>query len=261
MVLSFIHSFQSEWLKTRHSLASWLVVCGAFFTPLIIIIARLVHHNNLASLYASNGFWNQLWKSSWESMAIFLLPVGVVLATSLVTQLEFKNNTWKQLHTVPLSLTTIFFAKLSVILVMLLQFFILFNAGIYLSALIPYLLVSGVRYPKAPIPYLQCLTENMYYFLDCLPMVALQYLISLKFKNFLVPVGVGILIWIAAVAAISWKYSYLLPYTYCMFNYLKGQTGGRAIVPAVNIHLMAVGYCLVFSIVSYILYVTKKEKG
>jgi hypothetical protein len=46
-----------------------------------------------------------------------------------------------------------------------------------------------------------------------------------------------------------------------MFNYLKGHTGGRAIVPAADIHLMAVGYCLVFNIVSYILYVTKKEKG
>ena len=144
MILSFIHSFQSEWLKTRRSLASWLVVCGAFFTPVIIIIARLMHHDRLANLYGEKGFWNQLWESSWESMAIFLLPVGVVLTTSLVTQLEFKNNTWKQLHTMPLSMTTIFFAKLSVILVMLLQFFILFNTGIYLSALIPF------RVPQNP---------------------------------------------------------------------------------------------------------------
>ncbi len=261
MNLSFIHSFQSEWLKTRRSLASWLVLCGAFFTPLIIIVARLVHHDTLPKLYASDGFWNQLWRNSWESMAIFLLPVGVVLATSLVAQLEFKNNTWKQLHTVPLSFTTIFFAKLSVILVMLLQFFVLFNIGIYLSALIPYLLVSGVPYPKASIPWMACLKQNGYFFLDCLPIVALQYLISMQFKNFLVPVGVGFLLWIAALGGISWKYGYWLPYTYCMFNYLKGQTGGRAIVPAMNIHLMAVGYCLLFTAVSYTLYLTKKEKG
>lgn len=261
MSFSFIHSFQSEWLKTRRSMASWLVICGGFFTPSIIIIGRLVNHETLPALYASDGFWNQLWKNSWESMAIFLLPVGVVLTTSLVTQLEFKNNTWKQLHTVPLSLTTIFFSKLLVILVMLLQFFLLFNIGIYLSALIPYLLVSGVPYPKDSIPWMACLKENMYYFLDCLPVVALQYLISLQFKNFLVPVGAGFLLWIASVIGISWKYGYYLPYTYCMFNYLKGQTGGRAFVPGANIHLMAVSYCFLFSIVSYTLYLTKREKG
>src|SRR5450432_3168395 len=75
---------------------------------------------------------------------LFLYSICVILAASLITQIEYKNNTWKQLHSLPLSFTTIFFSKLAVIIVMVLQFFIWFNIGIYLSALIPYLLVSGV---------------------------------------------------------------------------------------------------------------------
>src|SRR5436190_13572996 len=121
---NFIHSFQSEWLKKKRSLAYWIVLTGSFFTPLIIIIARLVKHDKLIPIYTDDNFWNLLWKNSWESMAIFLLPLGVILTTSLITQIEYKNNTWKQLHTLPLNLTTIFFAKLSVILIMMLQFFI-----------------------------------------------------------------------------------------------------------------------------------------
>jgi hypothetical protein len=261
MLLSFFHSFQSEWLKKKHSLASWIVIIGGFFTPAIVIVVRIVYSGNLPKMYASDNFWKQLWKNSWESMAIFLLPLGVILATSLITQIEYKNNTWKQLHTLPLNLTTAFFTKLSVIIVMMLQFFILFNTGIYLSALIPYLVVKAVPYPTAPIPYIAFLRENMFFFIDCLPIIALQYLISLKYKNFLVPVGLGFVCWIAALGSLSWKYSYLIPYTYCMFNYLKGETGGRAVIPAVNIHVMAIGYFIVFSIVSYILYITKKEKG
>jgi lantibiotic transport system permease protein len=261
MTNSFIHSFQSEWLKKKRSLSSWLVIIGAFFTPVIIIIARLIHHEQLASLYAKDNFWDQLWKSSWESMAIFLLPIGVVLATSLITQLEYKNNTWKQLHTLPLNFSTIFFSKLLLIIVMVLQFFILFNIGIYLSALIPYLLISGVPYPKAPIPFAAILKEDAYYFIDCLPIIALQYLISLRFKNFLVPVGIGFGLWIAALGALSWKFGYLIPYTYCPLNYLKNQTGGRAATPGINIHLLAVFYFAAISIVSYIMYLTKKEKG
>jgi len=261
MIISFIHSFQSEWLKKKRSLSSWLVIVGGFFTPIIIIIARLVHYKQLPALYAKEGFWNQLWQSSWESMAIFLLPVGVILATSLITQLEYKNNTWKQLHTAPLSFTSIFFSKLLVIVIMVVQFFILFNIGIYLSALIPYLLVKGVPYPAAQLPFAAVLKEDGYYFMDCLPIVALQYLLSLKYKNFLVPVGIGFGLWIASLGALSWKFGYLIPYAYCMLNFLKNQTNGRAAIPAINIHVMAVGYFILISIVGYIMYLTKKEKG
>jgi lantibiotic transport system permease protein len=261
MTLSFINSFQSEWLKRKHSLASWIVIIGAFFTPAIIIVVRVMHYDKMQMIYSSDKFWKQLWMTSWESMALFLLPIGVVLATSLITQIEYKNNTWKQLHTFPLSLTTIFFSKLAIIIVMMFQFFVLFNIGIYLSALVPYLLVSGVSYPKAPIPFVPFLKENMLFFIDCMPIIALQYLISLKYKNFLVPVGVGFAIWIAALGGLSWKYGYIIPYTYSMYNYLKDQSGGRAVAPGINIHLAAIFYFVVFTIVSYILYITKKEKG
>src|SRR5215213_4346627 len=153
MSATFINSFQSEWLKTKRSLAFWMVMIGGFFTPLIIIIARLVNHAKLPALYSSESFWNMLWKNSWESMAIFFLPLGAILSTSLIAQIEYKNNTWKQLHTLPLSYTTIFFAKFAVILVLMLQFFVLFNIGIYLAAILPYLLVSGTPYPAQPLPW------------------------------------------------------------------------------------------------------------
>jgi hypothetical protein len=261
MINYFIHSFQSEWLKKQNSLASWLVIAGSFFTPIIIIIARLINHKQLADLYEKDTFWNQLWHSSWESMAIFLLPMGVILATSLITQIEYKNNTWKQLHSLPIGFATIFFSKLAVIIVMVLQFFILFNIGIYLSALIPYLLISGVSYPKMPIPFILILKEDIYFFIDCLPIVSLQYLISLQFKNFLIPIGIGFGLWVASLSALSWKFGYFIPYTYCIFNFLKSQVNNKAAIPAMNIHFLAIGYFAVFTIMSYFLYISKGEKG
>lgn len=258
MVLSFIHSVQSEWIKKRRSLASVLVITGAFFSPLIFTIYRIVHSEKLPAAYAGEKFWYSLWNSCWQSMAFLLLPVGVILATSLITQLEFKNNTWKQLHTTPLRLTTIFFSKLTVILTMLLQFFILFNIGISLAAYIPYLVIRDIPYPKAEFPAVHFLQQNAYYFIDCLPIVAFQYLISLKYKNFIVPLGAGFLMWAGALTLLPWKYSHFLPYTYGMFNYTigEGRTG-----PAVNIHLMAIGYFVVLTAVGYVLYITNREKG
>jgi len=261
MSADFMHAFQSEWQKKRRSLASYLVVVGAFFTPAIIIVARLLHHDALRTLYAADDFWALLWKNAWESLAVFFLPMAAILATSLMTQLEVRNNAWKQVHTLPLSPMTIFTAKLAVILVMLVQFIVLFNVGIYLSAVIPYLLVSGTPYPHAPLPLRDFLTQDALYFIACLPIIAAQYLLSLQFRNFLVPIGVGFLAWVGALAALSWKFGYVLPYTHSMLNYLKDMPAGRAVVPAFDVGWLAGGYFVLFVVVGYGLWVGRAQKG
>jgi len=256
--MEFIHCFQAEWLKKKRSLASWLVIIGAFFTPSILILIKLIKSNTLREINMSPKFWENHWMNSWESMAIFLLPLGIILSASLITQLEFKNNTWKQWHTTPQHYTTLFMAKLAVIITMMLQFFILFNIGVYLSGVLPGLFIKGVPYPPEPIPYSMFLKQNINFFIACLPIIAFQYLISLQFKNFLVPVGSGIAFWIASVAAISWKYGYTIPYTYGSLYFLK--IGGRY-KQDINISGWAWGYFVAFTLLSYYFYVTKKEKG
>ena len=256
-MLSFLYSFQSEWLKKRHSASSWLTIIGGVFVPFLILISRLVGFGALPGGNASPHLWEFLYGRSWQFMALFLLPMGVVLVTSLITQLEFRNNTWKQLCTTPQKLTTIFFSKLAVILVLLLQFFVLFNAGIYLCGVLPSVF-EGVSYPVEAFPFAAFLKGNGWFFIDCLPIVALQYLISLQFRNFLVPIGVGLGLYVASMIAVFWKYGYTNPYSYCALNFLKK---GSKVDPAVNIHAWAIGYFFLFSLLSYILFITKKEKG
>lgn len=259
--MNFIYSFQSEWLKTKRSLASWLVIVGGFFIPLIIVAARILYPLKTQKESLSPQFWEGLMRQSWQLMAIFLLPMGVILATSLITQIEFKNNTWKQLHTTPQSLSTIFWSKLSVIVLMMLQFFVLFNVGIFLSGVIPALVLSNVEYPKEAFPLLLYLKSSGYFFVDCLPIVALQYLVSLQFRNFLVPLGVGIGMLLAALFAVEWEYGYIFPYTYCPYNFFLLRGADMKAMKHVNIHALALSYFTVFTLVSYVLYLTKKEKG
>jgi len=260
--MNFLRSLQSEWLKKKRSLAAWLIIVGAFFTPSIILISRIRNAHKLSALYVANDFWTKLWNQTWESMAVFLLPIGIILGVGLLTQIEYKNNTWKQVHTTPQGFTTIFFAKFLVILIMLVEAFVLFNFAMYLAAVIPAALFSNLPYPQAPIPYRNFLSGNIKYFLDCLPIMALQYLICLQFRNFLVPIGTGFVIWFLGVGMLSWEYSYLFPYVHGTLDFLisSGQFGNRKI-PPFNIQLLAMVYFALITTVSYVLYVTKKDKG
>jgi lantibiotic transport system permease protein len=260
MILAFFHSFESEWLKTRRSLATLLVVAGGFFIPLLMLIGRLVYAERYQKDLLSPRFWEQLMSQSWQFMAILLLPMGVILATSLITQLEFRNNTWKQLHTTPQAFGVIFWAKLSVILLMLLQFFGLFNVGMYLSGVVPALL-QGVALPTQAFPFKYFLTTSGYFLLDCLPIVGLQYLISLQFRNFLIPLGVGIGVLLASLVAAEWQYGYTIPYTYCLYNFFSLRGADLSASKMGNIHFWAMGYFVGFIGLGFVLYLFKREKG
>lgn len=259
--MNFIYSFQSEWLKKKRSLASWLVVGGAFFVPSIILASRIKNRVLLEKLNTAEDFWQKIWTQSWEAMAVVLLPVGIILVTALLAQIEFKNNCWKQLHAAPQALTTIFFAKFLALMVMLGQVFALFLAGIYLSAVAPSVIFADAPYPPAPIPFQAFAAQAAGYFVCVLPVAALQFLLSLQFKNFLVPVGVGFAIWFLGVGLLSWEYSYLFPYNHGAIEYLMnaGQFKNRVI--PFDVKHLALVYFAAFALAGWFLYVTKKEKG
>lgn len=258
---AFATAFAFEWRKTKRSAVLWLVFAGAFFTPAIVTVARLLSPAQLAQLYAAEDFWTTLWKSSWESMAIFLLPMGAILATSLLVHLEYRNNAWKQVRTLPLSEATLFFAKLAVALVLMALFLVLFDLAIGLSALVPWLLFDGVRWPDAPLPLATFARETALYFVDGLPIVAATYLLSLHSRNFLVPIGVGFLAWVAALAALSSPFGAWVPYAYTLLNYLQRHPGARAVAAPHDIHALAVAYALVFTSVACISFVFQPRRG
>lgn len=255
--MNFVYSFSGEWLKKKRSASSFLTVAGALLIPVLVIIARMDDAAAMAAANRDPKVWEILYNRCWQFMGLFLLPMGVILATSLVTQIEFRNNTWKQLCTTPQSLTTIYLAKLAVILVMLLEFFVLFNIGIWLTGVLPALFFGGGSYPAEAFPFKTFLVGNARFFLDCLPIVALQYGISLRFQHFLIPLGVGLGLYVASMMAVHWRYGYTIPYTYCAYE----SFGGRALRKGIDIHWWAAGYFLVLIVVAYIIYITRKEKG
>jgi len=258
---AFVAAFVHEWRKTRRSAALWLVVAGALFTPAIVTVARLIAPAKLPALYATGDFWSSHWKSSWESMAIFLLPMAAILATSLVVQIEYRNNAWKQVRTLPLGQATLFFAKLAVVLVLIALFLVLFDAAIWLSALVPWLMIDGVPWPGSALPLATFIEETALYFIDALPIVAATYLLGLQSRNFLVPIGVGFLLWVAALAALSSPFGVWVPYAYTLLNYLQLKPSARAVAVTHDIHSLAVAYAIVFTGIAYATFALQRRKG
>lgn len=255
-----LNVFRSEWLKRKRSSASLLIIGGSLFTPAIVTAIRLIYRKGLPAIYASHAFWPNLWSACWESMAVFFLPMAAILATSLITQIEFRSNAWKQVHALPVSMALVFLAKLAVIVVMLVQFLALFNAGIYAAGMIPSLL-PHVPQPRGAFTALPLWRENWLYFVNCLPIVAAQYLMALRTPNVLVPIGAGFLAWVGALAAVSSRYAIWWPYGYTIIQYVRDKPKGAHFAAVANLHWLAAAFFLVITAVSCFLFVTKPAKG
>lgn len=257
MKMMILQSIKSEWLKTKHSIATWLCLIGGTFIPLIFLIGMLKDHRTIDMYQGELNAWTYYFFQVWQYMQVFLLPMGLILATSLITQVEYRNNTWKTVHTTPQSYTAIFMAKFIVLLGMTGLFFLYFNATWCLSAAIPSLIFAG-HFPPVDFPWNQFLTSNGKILLTCLPVLALQFLLSLHFKNFLVSIGIGLLLVVGSLILTGqWEYAYTIPYSYPALTIM----GDAAQLEKIHIYAWCLGYFIVFLTFGYVLYVTRKAKG
>lgn len=254
---TFYRSFRSEWLKQKGTAAGWLIWGGAFILPLLFLAVRLMNPTQTAMGNASEGMWDKLFKDCWQFMAIFLLPMGITLVLSLMAQTEFRNNAWKQVHTSPQALAHIFWAKLLTLLIRLVQFFVLFIAGLFISGWLPALLIPAIPFPVQPFPWVDFSERCFWGFVDCLPIVACQWFLSLHIRNFAIPLGAGIALLMASLLAMPWKYGYILPYGFAGLQVLKGDNGTD---PTINLHAVAVYYFVGVTWLNFLLYHLRNQR-
>jgi lantibiotic transport system permease protein len=256
----FFFSLSSEWLKRKRSYTMPLVAGSALFIPAIIFLARFRRIDALPSLYQAPRFWEGVWLQAWESMAFIILPMAIMMIASLIAQIEYRNNAWKQVHATPQSLGTIFAAKLAVILILVVQLVVWFNVALYLAGILPALIFTRVDAPASPIPFAHFARRDLAFIIDVLPIVAFQYLLALRFRSFVAPLGIGMALWILSVGTMRWKYNYLIPYSYAGIDYLMVEYNRTLVLPA-NTQVIAATCFLAITTAGFVLYAFRSDKG
>ncbi|HKZ67721.1 MAG TPA: ABC transporter permease, partial [Chitinophagaceae bacterium] len=116
--MSFIISTKAELIKTKRSASFWLSLIGSAVIPLIFFLVYVLEPKNASRFQVKP--WELHFTQGWQAFAAFLLPMFVILICSLIPQIEFKNNTWKQVFASPQSVGNIFFSKYLSIIIMIL---------------------------------------------------------------------------------------------------------------------------------------------
>lgn len=250
--MEFLRSLESEVLKIKGSFILLVTIFGGLLLSTLFTLRYIYiqHHINLST---NEAVWEQLFSQNARPFLGFLIPIGAILICALITQIEYKNNNWKQVHTTPQHLSTIFLAKFTILLFLTILVFCFLNLGILMHGILPCLILEN-HFPKQPIPISFFFNGTLECFVLTLPIIAFQYLLSLHYKNFLVAFGVGLTVYVGTMPGIKLgNIGYFSPYSFVL-NYFD-----QVITPK---HFwMALAYFFILFLLSYFLYIHKGEKG
>ena len=259
MLNTLWRSIRSEWLKTRRSKVAWLVAGGGLFAPFMLLIARIKNRSAVPLEVQPPEFWDALWNQSWQGATILVIPLCTILLVSVVTQIEIRANGWKQLEATPTPRVAIYLGKLSVILLYFLIMVGWFNLGLLGAAFGPAL--AGVAPPPVPVPLGLFLERTATLLVDTLPLIALQYLIALRSTSFLVPLGIGMAIWVASITTLSWGYTWLFPYAYAAIQFVTLVDPRATNAAPIAVPALASLVFLTAAVAGYVAYRLKSDRG
>ncbi len=256
--MSYIQSVRAELIKTRRSAAFWLCLAGGAFVPLIFFLSYMIKPSANAKRLIADP-WVIHFGQLWQTFSVFLLPMFIILISSMLVQMEYKNNTWKQVYTAPQSYAGIYFSKLTGIVMMVTLLFIVFNVLSFLAAIIPDLVHNRqFGFSRTRFGWLKFLGFNGRVLIASLGIISIQYWISLRFRNFIIPVGIGLACLIATMLAFGWEHIYKVPFAYPFLTMQFAATNGSWLQ---NHEWNSVCYCFLFIIIGLSDMIFRKEKG
>jgi hypothetical protein len=201
----FILSLQSEFYKSRKTLGFWSAILLPLILMLLVSFGFFIKADKLAAM-PPLAIWAQFAGIPMGIMGTLLLPMFIVFVAYSVNSIEHKSDTWKTLFTLPIPKWSIYSAKFlyAVFLIFLsLMLFATFTwaFGNLLGAIQPKLKFSGYHMEK------ELFQVYFKLFLASMGILSLQFIMSLLWKDFLKPMGIGL------VTAAKWEYAYTLPYS------------------------------------------------
>ncbi|SDF62498.1 hypothetical protein SAMN04487996_111309 [Dyadobacter soli] len=218
MKTRFLANTWAEFIKTKRSFALWLTVLAAAFIPAINAFILLERPEILLTKFEQTP-WLTFCRFNWKNVAAVILPMYIILITNLVVQIEFRNNTWKQIYASPRSFADIFFSKLLVIQFLVPCYIICFDCFVILSGLLVHSINASYKLVIESIDWKNLLLISSRIYLGSLAISVIQYWLSLRFRNFVIPLGFGLGLWITGIILMDWDKSIYYPYVYSAFMF------------------------------------------
>lgn len=205
---------EAELLKLKHSNVLTIVM----FLPLFFVSIGFANFIRYKELFTSKGqnIWMQVYNQSAIFYGLFLLSLFVTIVMAILVRIENSNNNFRRILTLSVKRKEIYIAKFLV------------GCGIVFINVIIFMIlviiVGAIAAKDFNLP-LSIIYAPMLTLIALMPVMSIQYYLSMKFENIGVPLGIGVLFSLPSVFISNTKYWILFPWTY----------PGRALLTGANV--------------------------
>ena len=183
-------SLAAEWIKSRYTPMRWMTTLGG--GAVTTLIFALFYFNTAELLEPSENPWPTYTGFSFAVASLLLLTPFIVLLASTAVHPEHRGHSWKYLYSLPLGRSPVYLAKFVLIMGALALAYSLLFAGIFGTGFLLGLLRPDYDFVGAA-PGLGSLARNfLRSYLASLGILALQYALSVWWRNYLLPIGIGL---------------------------------------------------------------------
>jgi hypothetical protein len=207
--MNLLLSLRSEVLKTRWTASYYLIFAAAAFGPFMSMMDIIFDGIEPGS---RNRLFSKLMINAFEVVGFLIFPFFILLICTLLPQIEFKNNTWKQVLASPQSKANVFFAKFLNIQWLILLFLLASQIMMLVAVVIVHFMEPDLNVLNQPMNWSELLRKVVNSYLSLQALCAIQFLLGLRFKNFIKPIGIGIGLWFAGSLMALEAKSPLAPY-------------------------------------------------
>lgn len=117
-------------------------------------------------------------------MIMVLNMFGIVVAACMIYNMEFKGNAVKKIYMLPASVPAMYFCKFLILTVMLFTAVVLQNLAL--------MQIGITDLPQGSFEFRTLVNFAGYSFLTSMPMLSFMLLVSSRFENIWVPLGIGV---------------------------------------------------------------------
>lgn len=214
MTNTFYKAFSSE----QYKLSKNKELFGVLLLPAIIILAIDIYmiYGIITSGNEPGGGTMNPWKNMLGNTVFLffymLYPILISIFVYACCDVEYKNNNYKILFTIPISKSKIFFSKALFILITILfstvlSYLVFLLSGYFFSVAFPS--IGFQNYDFREVIFYTFL--KLYITLSSIAMI--QLALSLVFRNFIYPIGFSVFMIIFSIVVNEKKFSDFIPYT------------------------------------------------
>lgn len=246
--MKLLTALRAEMLKTKRTASFYFMLVCAALIPAILLLNLLTGGGDLAAIRKDP--LNAIFELDAERSGIVFFPIFVVLVCTLLPQIEYRNNTWKQVLAAPQTKANVFLAKFLNVNLLVLLFLVANLVFMALVVVLTHFVHPALNLLHQPFDANKLLVRTANAYVTMLALCAFQFWLGLRFRNFIIPIAVGLFLWITGMMmALEFKSSLLdvFPYSLQIFPYAAEFQSKMT-----QVILTSVGYAILFLLLGFL---------